>query len=176
MSNILPIKVLPLKFILLAMTCILTMPLHVSADEPSVRLEPPQLQGSRPLEKQTESAVVRDYLQSWKSMQLAFDQNEATTLDPNFIGIARDKLTNTIDEQIKLGLHTHYQDRSHDLQIVFYSPEGLSIQMIDTVEYEQQVFEKDKLLGTKIVRQRYLIVLTPSEVRWQVRIFQAEAG
>ena len=143
------------------------------AEEPSVRVEPPQLQGSRPVEKQTEAAVIRDYLQSWKALSGALDNNQADVLDANFIGIARDKLGSTIDDQAKLGIHTRYQDRSHDLQIVFYSPEGLSIQMTDNVEYDEQVIDHDKTLVTKRVRTRYLIVLTPSEVRWKVRIFQA---
>ena len=143
------------------------------ADEPSVHVRPPQLEGSRPLEKQTEAAVLRDYLQSWKSMRQALDENQAAELDQDFIGVARDRLGETIAAQTRSGIHSRYQDRSHDLQIVFYSPEGLSIQMTDNVEYEEQVLDKDKVLATKVIHQRYLIVLTPSEVRWQVRILQA---
>jgi predicted PhzF superfamily epimerase YddE/YHI9 len=75
-----------------------------------------------------------------------------------------------------LGIHTRYLERSHDLQIVFYSPEGLSIQLTDTVEYEEQVLDHDKVLATKPIRKRYLVVLAPAEVRWRVRIFQAEVG
>ncbi len=144
------------------------------AQEPSVRVDPPQLQGSRPVEKQTETAVIRDYLQSWKNLKGALDKNQADLLDANFVGIARDKLASTIDDQAKLGIHTRYQDRTHDLQIVFYSPEGLSIQMTDNVDYDEQVLDHDKILVTKRVRTRYLVVLTPSEVRWKVRIFQAD--
>jgi hypothetical protein len=32
-----------------------------------------------------------------------------------------------------------------------------------------------KSLGTQQVTTRYIVVLTPSEVRWRVRIFQAQA-
>jgi hypothetical protein len=142
--------------------------------QPSVQVEPPQLQGSRPVEKQTEAAVIRDYLESWKTLETALDQNQAALLDSNFVGTARDKLANTIEEQTKLGIHARYQARTHDLQIVFYSPEGSSIQLIDTVEYDEQVLDGEKVLTAKPVRERYLVVLTPSEVRWRVRIFQAE--
>jgi hypothetical protein len=161
---------------LLVMSFALTMQAAALADQPTVRVEPPQLQGSRPVEKQTETSVIRDYLQSWKSLQSALDQNQAALLDAYFVGTARDKLANTIEEQAKLGIHTRYLERSHDLQIVFYSPEGLSIQMTDTVEYDQQVLDHDKVLATKPIRRRYLVVLTPSDVRWRVRIFQAEVG
>lgn len=165
---------------ILGMSCALAMPLALwagqsSVDQPSVEVEPPQLGGSRPLEKPTESAVIRDYLESWQSFRAALDQNQAGLLDPDFVGTARDKLAETIEEQARLGIHTRYQDRSHDLRIVFYSPEGLSIQMIDTVEYDEQVLDHEKVLATKRVRARYLVVLTPAEVRWRVRIFQAEA-
>jgi len=157
-------------------SCALLMSAPTLADEPSVHVQPPQLQGSRPLEKQTEASVIRDYLQSWRSMRQALDENQAADLDPDFIGAARDRLGETIAAQTRSGIHSRYQDRSHDLQIVFYSPEGLSIQMTDNVEYEQQVLDKDKVLVTKVIHQRYIVVLTPSEVRWQVRILQAAAN
>ena len=157
-------------------SCALLMSAPTLADEPSVHVQPPQLQGSRPLEKQTETSVIRDYLQSWRSMRQALDENQAADLDPDFIGAARDRLGETIAAQTRSGIHSRYQDRSHDLQIVFYSPEGLSIQMTDNVEYEQQVLDKDKVLVTKVIHQRYIVVLTPSEVRWQVRILQAAAN
>ena len=157
-------------------SCALLMSAPTLADEPSVHVQPPQLQGSRPLEKQTEASVIRDYLQSWRSMRQALDENQAADLDPDFIGAARDRLGETITAQTRSGIHSRYQDRSHDLQIVFYSPEGLSIQMTDNVEYEQQVLDKDKVLVTKVIHQRYIVVLTPSEVRWQVRILQAAAN
>jgi hypothetical protein len=161
---------------LLVIGCALTLPAAAWADQqPTVRMEPSQLQGSRPIENQTEAAVVRDYLASWKSLQVALDQNRVGPLDAYFVGTAREKLANTIEEQAKLGIHVRYQARSHDLQFVFYSPEGSSIQLIDTVEYDEQVLDHDKVLTTKPIRERYLIVLTPSEVRWRVRIFQAES-
>jgi hypothetical protein len=159
---------------LLIMSCALAMPLVATAEQPSVKVEPPQLGGSRALEKQTEAAVIRDYLQSWESFRTALNENGAGLLDPDFVGTARDKLAETIAQQIKLGIHTRYGDLSHDLQFVFYSPEGQSIQLIDTVEYDEQVLEGNKALTTQRVKARYLVVLTPAEVRWRVRILQAE--
>jgi hypothetical protein len=148
--------------------------LALGSDQPGVRVEPTDSVGPRPLEKQTETAVIRDYLQAWRSMSGAFEQNRADLLDPDFIGIAKEKLSETIREQAKLGIHTRYRDTAHDLKLVFYSPEGLSIQLIDTVEYEVQVLDGDKVQTTQHVRARYVSVLTPTEVRWKVRVFQAE--
>lgn len=142
-------------------------------DQPTVRVESPDSVGPRQLEPQTQAAVVRNYLDAWKTMDQALDQNRPDLLDAAFVGIARDKLLATIQSQQRLGIRTQYQDRSHDLELLFYSPEGLSIQLSDTVEYDVQLMDHDKLVGTDHVKSRYLAVLTPTEVRWKVRVFQS---
>jgi len=144
------------------------------AEHPAVRVEPSNLHGPRTLQKETATAVIRDYLQSWQSLNTALEQNSAELLDQDFVGTAKDKLTGTMHEQAALGIHTRYRDRAHDLQIVFYSPDGLSIQLIDNVEYDEQIFEHDNVLTMQRVHARYVVVLTPTETRWRVRIFQAE--
>lgn len=159
----------------LTLGCALLAPMAALAYQASVRVEPPQLMGSREVEKQTQAAVIRDYLQSWKSFRAAFDQNQVALLDPDFVGVAHDKLEQAIEDQAKLGIHTNYQDKSHDLQLVFYSPEGMSLQLIDNVVYDEQVLDHEKVLAVKQVQARYVVVLTPSEVRWKVRVFQSAA-
>lgn len=158
---------------LLVLVSILSAPLVLFAQQPTVNVEPPELHSPRPLEQQTADSAVRDYLQSWHVMKSALQQNQAGLLSPDFVGAALDKLTDTIHEQAKLGLHTRYIDRSHNIQIVFYSPEGLSIQLIDDVQYDEQVFNNGTLLSSLPVHARYIAVLTPSEVRWRVRVFQS---
>jgi len=149
--------------------------LALGSDQPAVRVGPTNSVGPRPLEKQTQTAVIRDYLQAWRTMSGALEQNRADLLDPDFIGTAKEKLADTIREQETLGIHTRYQDSAHDLQLVFYSPEGLSIQLVDAVEYDVQILDRKALVTTQHVRARYVAVLTPTEVRWKVRVFQAEA-
>jgi hypothetical protein len=142
--------------------------------QPDVHVEPSHLEGPRTLQPQTQAAAIRDYLQAWQTVSAAFDQNRVDLLDRDFVGTARDKMAQSIQQQSSLGIHTRYQDLSHDLQIVFYSPEGLSIQLIDNVEYRVQVFDHDKLQATSQVHARYITILTPTEVRWRVRVFQAQ--
>jgi hypothetical protein len=129
--------------------------------------------GPRTLEAQTRSAVIRDYLAAWNSLSHALDENNAHLLDTDFTGLAREKLSDTIADQQKLGLRTLYLDRQHDIHLIFYSPEGLSVQLLDSVEYDVQVLDHDKVQATQHVRTQYLAVLTPTEVRWKVRIFQS---
>ena len=157
---------------LLIIFSILTMPFPLLAQQPTVRIESPNLQVIGHLQEQTASAAIRDYLQSWRSLSSAFEQNRAELLDPDFVGTAREKFTAVIHEQAILGIHTRYLDHSHDIRIVFHSPEGLSIQLIDTVFYDEQIFNHNAILTTQQVRARYVVVLTPTEVRWRVRIMQ----
>lgn len=159
---------------LFIMCSLFTAIVALGSDHPAVRVASTDSVGPRPLERQTETAVTRDYLQAWRSMSDALDQNRTDLLNQDFIGTAKEKLAGTICEQAKLGIHTRYRDGAHDLQLVFYSPEGLSIQLLDTVEYDIEVLDRDKILATQHVRARYVAVLTPTEVRWKVRVFQAE--
>lgn len=156
----------------LVMCAVFGLTCSLRADQPTVRLEPPNLQGPRVLNEQTKAAVVRDYLQAWQSLRGALEQNRVDLLNRDFVGTAKDKLADTIHDQVTMGISTRYLDQSHDLQIVFYSPEGLSIQLVDNVEYEVQVADHDKTRATQKMHARYVVVMTPAEVRWRVRVFQ----
>ncbi|MGB6689209.1 MAG: hypothetical protein WBE76_15345 [Terracidiphilus sp.] len=153
--------------------CALLATAGYGAAQANVRIEPSHLEGPRALQQQTADAAIRDYLEAWQSMGVALGQNRAASLDADFVGTARTELAGTIQEQAALGIRTRYQDRSHDIQIVFYSPEGLSIELTDTVEYDVQIFDHDKPQAAQRVRARYLAILTPSEVSWRVRVLQA---
>jgi hypothetical protein len=160
--------------LVLVMCSMLAMTFSLRADQPSVRVTPPNLQGPRQLNEETQAAVVRDYLEAWQSVGAALQQNRADLLSRDFIGTAKDRLSDTIHDQVTMGISTRYLDLSHDLQILFYSPEGLSVQLVDNVEYEVQILDHGKAQTTQKMRARYVVVMTPAEVRWRVRIFQAE--
>lgn len=131
--------------------------------------------GPRTLEAQTGTSVVRDYLEAWQDMSRALQGNQASLLDADFVGIAKDKLASTIRQQQQIGVQTLYKDESHDIKLVFYSPEGLSIQLVDDVAYEVTITNPEKLSATQHVRARFVAVLSPTESRWKVRILQSEA-
>lgn len=139
----------------------------------AVHVDPTTLQTTRTLTDQSKAAVIRDYLRAWNGLQSALEQNRPELLDADFVGLAKDRLADTIHQQSQLGIHTRYQDRSHDLQILFYSPDGLSIELTDKVEYDVQLVDHDKVISTQRESARYLVVLAPSEVRWRVRVFQS---
>ena len=162
------VKTLPIFF------AIVVMPGVLLAARPVIHVEPPNLHGPRQLQDQTATAVVRDYLESWQSLAAALRQNRADLLDRDFVGTAKDKLTDTIHQQVALGMHTRYRDQAHNIQIVFYSPDGLSVQLVDNVEYDERVVDHQKVLTTQRTHTRYTVVMTPAETRWRVRILQAE--
>jgi hypothetical protein len=158
---------------LLILFAIFSTTLGIGSAQPTVRLEPPNLQGPRALPEQTATAAIHDYLHSWQNLKTALEQNRPDLLDPAFVGTAKDKLTETIQQQTALGIRSRYRDRAHDIQIVFNSPEGLSIELTDDVEYDLQILDSDRVKTTQHINARYVIVLTPAEVRWRVRVFQA---
>jgi len=160
---------------LLFLSTALVSALGVGSAQATVRIERSDLQGPRAMSEQTRAAVIRDYLQSWQSMRGALEQNRPDLLDSSFIGTARDKLAETIGQQAALGIKTNYRDLAHDIQLVFYSPDGLSIELKDKVEYDVEVLDHDKVKTTQHIISLYLIVLTPAEVQWRVRVLQAAA-
>lgn len=159
---------------ILAVLSLSGLPVLLGAQQASVKVDPPDVHGSRTVEPTTKTAVVRDYLESWKEMRLALDRNRPQGLDQDFVGTALTRLTQTVQQQAALGIHARYRDESHHLQIIFYSPGGVSIQLVDHVSYREQVFDrKGNALGSHRINARYLVVLTPSATRWKVRIMQA---
>ena len=146
--------------------------LSSGATEPSVKVAPMDSVGPRTVEKQTQASVVRDYLHAWETLDNAFRKNQADLLDGYFAGTAKEKLADSIREQQTLGIQTTYGKQSHDIQVVFYSPEGLSIEIVDTAGYEVEVRDHGKAVGTQEVQARYVAVLTPTESKWKVRVLQ----
>lgn len=144
------------------------------AEQPAVRVESANSVGPRMLEGQTRASVVRDYLQAWQSLDRALSENNPDALDEYFVGVAKEKLADTVRQQQSLGIQTVYRHPTHDLTVVFYSPDGLSIQLLDNIEYSLEIRDHGRVLASQPVRSRYVAVLTPAEAKWKVRIFQAE--
>ena len=158
-----------------AAICVILFPVLASLAiaEANVRVDASMPASPRPLEPRTEHAAVQDYLQSWTAMDSAFRQNRADLLGQDFVGGAMKQISNTIKEQSALGIQTRYRDISHDIRFLFYSPEGMSIEFTDLVKFDVQVFDHGRLISSKTESTRYLVVMTPSEVRWSIRVFQA---
>ncbi len=150
--------------VLLAICC-------AAQDLPSVQLNADNGAG-KPLEDLTRKAVTRDYAKAWSTLAKAMDTNNADLIEGDFVGVAADKLTAGIEQQSKSGLHRRYVDRGHKLDVLFYSPDGTSMQLRDTARLEVQLLDGDKVLHSDNVTRQYISLMTPTEVRWKVRVLQ----
>lgn len=130
----------------------------------------------RPVEELTRKAVARDYAKAWHTLAQALEQNRADLIDNDFVGVAAEKFSAAVAGQAKAGLRTRYVDRGHKIDILFYSPEGLSIQLRDTAQLERQVLDGDKVIHSEQVTRHYIALMTPTEVRWKVRLLQEVPG
>ncbi len=144
----------------------------VAADpQPSVKLDVSNA-GPREFEDQTQKSIVRDYGRAWALMRDALDQDNSKILERYFAGVAKDKLTEAISQQQSSGVRVRYVDRSHSLQALFYSPEGTAIEARDTAQIEMQVLDGDKVVHSEQLTQAYLVLFTPAEDRWKVRLLE----
>jgi hypothetical protein len=144
----------------------------LAASNPSMSLNVDN-SAPRKVEETTQKAVVRDYATAWQAMAEALDQNRTDLLNANFIGTANDKLTATIEEQRKAGLHQHIVDRGHTLETVFYSPEGSAMEIHDTAQLQIQVLDGSKVVHSEDATVHYVTLLTAAENSWKIRVLEA---
>ncbi len=127
----------------------------------------------RQVEDTTQKAVARDYATAWQAMAEALDRNQANLLAANFAGAALDKLTATIGEQSKAGLHQRFIDKGHKVEAIFYSPEGSAMELQDTLQLQIQLMDGDKVIRSQDATVHYIALLTAAENSWKVRVLQA---
>jgi hypothetical protein len=129
--------------------------------------------GPRQVEDTTERALQRDYARAWNSMEAALADNRRDILDVDFVGVALDELKDRVNDQQKSGLRTRYIDHGHQLQAIFYSPEGSAVQLRDTAQLEVQYLDGDKVVRSEQRTESYTVVMTTGDNRWKVRVLQA---
>jgi hypothetical protein len=126
----------------------------------------------RTVEETTALAIQRDYAQAWHSLVAALDENRAEMLDENFTGGARQQWQNAVHTQQRNGLSRLIVDHGHQVRVRFYSLDGSALEAIDTADLEIQYREGSKLLSSERIQAQYLVLLTPAENSWKVRILQ----
>jgi cobalamin biosynthesis protein CobT len=127
----------------------------------------------RKVEDTTQKAVARDYASAWQAMSEALDQNRTDLLGANFIGTASDRLTATVEEQRKEGLHQRFTDKGHNADAIFYSPEGSAIELHDTAQLQIDLMDGSKVIHSEDAIVHYVVLLTAAENSWKVRALEA---
>jgi hypothetical protein len=126
----------------------------------------------RPIEQRTGETVTQDYARAWQDLAESLATNRTELLGDYFTGKARNRLSQRISDQQKLGLRTRYLDRGHQVKAVFYSPDGGEIQLQDQAQVEMQILDGDKAICTINSTQKYLVLMTPGADRWYVRTLE----
>jgi rhamnogalacturonyl hydrolase YesR len=132
--------------------------------------------GPRQVEDTTQRAVARDYAAAWQAMAAALDQNRTDLLAGNFIGTADDRLTASIKQQRKNGLHQQIVDKGHRVNVVFYSPEGSAMELYDTAQIQLQIMDGNKVVQSEDATVHYVALITAAENSWKVRMLEAVPG
>lgn len=159
---------------LIVTTVVAFLPHHlVFADSPGAISLNVQNAGPRAVEDTTQRSVARDYAAAWKAMTEALDQNRTDVLGLNFTGTANDKLTASILEQRQSGLHQRIVDRGHNVEAVFYSPEGSAMELHDTAQVQLQLMDGNKVVRSEEATLHYVVLLTAAENSWKVRLLEA---
>ena len=127
----------------------------------------------RRVEEQTRKAVVRDYGAAWVALGKALDQNRPDQLGDLWTGFARQQFVAAIVQQKESGLRVRYVDNGHQLDGIFYSPEGRALELRDTAQLQQELLDGDTVVQSQKVTAHFLVVMTPTADHWQVRILQS---
>ena len=132
--------------------------------------------GPRQLESSLQRSIPADYAKAWQTLSEALQGGDPSVLDRYWTGVAHDKLQRLVQDQISTNVQVRYIDRSHRLQAVFYPTDGAALLLHDTAQIEIQVLSAGKLIHTENVTEKYVVLMTPSQDRWLVRIFQTASS
>jgi len=65
-----------------------------------------------------------------------------------------------------------YTDRGHQLEAVFYSPDGSAMQLRDTAQLTREILDGDKVVKREDVTAHYYVLMSVAEDRWKLRSIQ----
>lgn len=141
-----------------------------SPEDPGVAVQL-DISNARPrrVEEATERRIAADYRLAWANLAAAMDSGSPAPLEGLFVGSAKDWLTKSVNDQQKSQMSIRYLGQNHNLQAVFYSPEGDVIELHDTAEYQRQVLSSGKLLQNDRGVHHYVVLMTPAADRWVIR-------
>jgi hypothetical protein len=126
----------------------------------------------RAVEPTTALAIQRDYVHAWQSLASALEENRSDLLGEDFIGGAQQQWQEAIRAQQQNGLSRRIVDHGHHVRVSFYSPDGSSLEALDTADLEIEYREGSRVLSTEHVQAHYMVLFTPAENSWKVRILQ----
>jgi hypothetical protein len=166
---------LHLSVLILLSWCMIATPWrHAFAADASPRVTLTVSQATpRQAEPLTQNAVLRDYKFAWANLAQALESNSAGAINGLFVGDASAQLVAQVNGQKKNGLSSRYENQTHKLEAVFYSPEGDILELHDTAEYDFEILDGGKSIHREHAIVHYVVLMTPGADRWVVRQLQA---
>ena len=128
--------------------------------------------GPRQLEPTLQETITRDYARAWQTLSAALQSGDPAILDQYWVGVAHDKFQRLVGDE-RHGVEVRYLDKSHQLQAVFYPKDGAALVLYDTAQLEVQVLSSGKLIHSESLTEKYIVLMTPAQDRWLVRILQS---
>jgi hypothetical protein len=138
---------------------------------PTVQLDVSKA-GPREVEDQTKDSIIRDYGKAWQALEQALQDNRPDLLNADFAGYAQNEWLAAVKAQNSSDLSRRIVDRGHHVQVIFYSPDGSAMQLRDTAQLEIQYRDGSKVLHSEKLSAQYLVLMTPAENSWKVRVLQ----
>jgi hypothetical protein len=158
---------------ILLFAIVLLRPVSAAAPNPPIPVTLDASKASpRQVEDQTRQVIVRDYGEAWRNLEQSLERNHPDLLDADFVGAALDRWGSTVREQRKAGMSQRFVDRGHHLEVLFYSVEGSAMEFRDTAQFQVQYLERGKVLHSEQLTAQYLVLMTPAENSWKVRVLQ----
>jgi hypothetical protein len=142
-------------------------------DGPKVQLNISNSQ-PREVEETTQKSVTREYSTAWKTLIDALENNHLDRIGASFVGTAEDQLRKQIEEQKTSRLSTRIVDHGHKVDVVFYSPEGSTMQLRDTAQLERQYLNGGRIVHSENITQKYVVLMAVTGDRWKVRVLQEQ--
>jgi hypothetical protein len=155
--------------------CALVFPASASVPASDIQLTVSGA-GPREVEDTVQQSIPRDYAQAWQAMEAALQSGDASGLNQYWVGIAHDKLVQKVQDEGQTNVRVRYQDKSHHLQAIYYPTDGAALLLHDNAEVELQVLDSGKVIHSQTIHQKYVVLMTPGQDRWFVRVFQAVPG
>ena len=154
----------------LVITAAVPLARRVFADKESLKVTL-KSDGAQPreVEDTTEKAIVRDYSTAWRSIESGLANDDPNALDEGLVGFAREQFAAAIDQQKKTGLKVRYTDGGHQLEAVFYSPDGSAMQLRDTAKLSREILDGSKVIHRDDITAHYIAIMTVAEDRWKLR-------
>jgi hypothetical protein len=124
----------------------------------------------RQLEDATVQSIERVYAKAWTDLDHALSNNNASALNGSFVGFARDRYTQQVQQQLKAGMSVHLVPHTHNAKAVFYGIEGSSMEVHDDVQLEKQILDGGKVISSETKTVPFVAILTVVDDGWKVRI------